>query len=285
MAEDALDELYAVPPEHFTVRRDELARAARTAGERARAAEIAALRRPAVSAWLVNALVRKRRQIVEGLLELGAALRDAESELAGDALRELSARRNEVVAALVHQAVELGRSAGVRVSSAAEQEVQATLQAALARPAVAEAVRAGRLVQPASYAGFGSWDDDALAAGTFGGPAPSPSDHRREGNRRAEEARRRAEGERAVQQAASRLAQAEGEVAAAAEEAQRAEEQRTAVAAQLERLREQVLDLERRLAEVTLETRAGAVRRREAERRAAEARAELRRVQQALRGG
>src|SRR5689334_16086142 len=91
------DELYSLPPAEFTARRGALAAQAKKDGDRALAGEITALRRPAVAAWLVNRLVRDRPELLAELAELGAQLRAAHRELAGDQLRELSARRQSLV--------------------------------------------------------------------------------------------------------------------------------------------------------------------------------------------
>ena len=51
------------------------------------------LRRPTVSAWLVNLLAREDGGQMDELLELGQSLREAQRALDGDRLRELSAQR------------------------------------------------------------------------------------------------------------------------------------------------------------------------------------------------
>src|SRR5436305_7567582 len=81
--------LYGLRPEEFTGARDDEVKRARADGDRAGAKAIAALRRPSLAAWLVNALVRERGDQVEQLLELGAALGAAQRGLAGDEVRAL----------------------------------------------------------------------------------------------------------------------------------------------------------------------------------------------------
>ena len=56
--EQAADQLYALAPADFTARRAELAAEARQAGLSGVAKEIAELRRPTVSAGLINRLTR-----------------------------------------------------------------------------------------------------------------------------------------------------------------------------------------------------------------------------------
>jgi hypothetical protein len=150
------DELYALSPDDFRAARDERAAQARASGDRALARAITGLRRPVVSAWLVNLLAREATGQMAELLALGESLRDAQQALDGDRLRELSAQRRELVAAMVSEAKRLAAHDGRTVSLQVEREVEATLQAALADPGAAAAVSSGRLASPLSYAGLGA---------------------------------------------------------------------------------------------------------------------------------
>jgi hypothetical protein len=154
---DAVErELYALPPEQFTAARDERVAAARQAGDREAAKRIGALRRPTVAAWLVNLLALRRPELVDELLALGDQLRAAQHDLRGPQLRQLSSQRRTVVDRLSAQARELAVAAGRPArESLPLVEVAETLNAALSDTAIAARVRAGRLVRPESYAGFG----------------------------------------------------------------------------------------------------------------------------------
>lgn len=155
----AADDLYSADPDEFIARRKELATAARTAGDKDAAKEIAALTKPTRSAWLVNRLVRTDPSVPARLAELGDRLRAGEAELDGPTIRKLSVARRELVEALVRQAVaETGASATLR------EEVIETLNAALADPDVATQVAAGTLVRAAHWAGFGPGIGTALGA-------------------------------------------------------------------------------------------------------------------------
>src|SRR5918911_1034613 len=167
--EDVAQRLYGLLPEEFTAARDQAAREARANGDRARAAAIAGLRRPSLAAWLVNALVRHRRDEVEQLLALGEAMRSAQLSLAGEEVRTLSRQRQQLIAAVGRQARALARELGHPVSDDVGQEVEQTLGAAMADPAIAEAVRSGRLISPTSYAGLGT---EGVSAGNGGRPPP-----------------------------------------------------------------------------------------------------------------
>ena len=146
-------DLYALPPDRFIAARDEAVAQARSAGDREAAARLAKLRRPTVAAWLVNLLALHRPEQVGELLDLAAAMREAQHGLRGEELRHLSTRRRETIAGLVGQvhglAVEAGRPARETLPLA---EVEATLTAALADEEVAAAVRAGRLTKATGYA-------------------------------------------------------------------------------------------------------------------------------------
>jgi hypothetical protein len=197
--EEAADALYAAPPAEFVAARDEAVRAARERGDRDAARRLAALRRPTTSAWLVNLLYRDQREAVEALLELGEQLTEASRRLSGPDLQQLSAQRSQVVQALVVNARRLAAEAKVPVSATVAYEVQSTLSAALADPAVAQELRSGQMLRPASYAGFGP-------APEAGAAAPSkPAAAKPAGAGDAEAARRRARAENDVAAAEAAL--------------------------------------------------------------------------------
>ncbi len=152
------DALYGLDPAEFRAARDERASQARAAGDRELGDAISKLRRPTVSAWLVNRLARQTPDEVGRLLELGESLREAQQTLAGDRLRELSAQRRQLIRELTQEAKRLAAQARRQVSDQAEREVEATLEAALADPAAAAAVQSGRLTTGLAYAGMGGID-------------------------------------------------------------------------------------------------------------------------------
>jgi hypothetical protein len=149
----AVEELYGADPEAFTGRRGELVTAARTAGDRAAAKAIAALRRPTRAAWVGNRLARTDPGAPPRLAELATALGAAQEARDGPRLRELSAERGALVDALTAQAL---AAAGVADPPASLRlEVSETLQAALADPEVAAAFATGTLTRAAQWSGFG----------------------------------------------------------------------------------------------------------------------------------
>ena len=82
--DEVTDELYAVPPDEFVAVRTQRQDDARAGGNRTLAREIGALPKPTTAAWVCNLLVREQRAQIEGLVELGGLLREAQENLAGD---------------------------------------------------------------------------------------------------------------------------------------------------------------------------------------------------------
>ncbi len=220
------EELYGLPPEEFTAARDSQAKQAAESGDQALGKTVRSLKRPKISAWLLNMLVRERSGQLGALLELGAALRQAQESLAGDDLKRLSRQRRQVVQALAQQARGLAAHRGHRVSEDVEREIAGTLEAALADADAAAAVHTGRLLRPLHANGLDPVDlTDAVAAPTAPGasrpprsaPAPSIQD---EATAQVEERRtaRLAAAEVAVREARERAAQAHDQLSTHEEE-------------------------------------------------------------------
>lgn len=174
--DEAAEQLYAGSPDDFVERRTALVAQARAAKDRLLAKQVGALRRPTRTAWVLNLLARQAPGEVADLLALGDSLRDAQARLDGGRLRELSAARRRAVDRLARRAVDLGREHGWAAPEGTTAEAGATLQAALADPAVADTLRQGRLTSAASYGGFGPADlASALAASLPARPRGEPS--------------------------------------------------------------------------------------------------------------
>ena len=172
--DEVADELYSGPPSDFIAHRDAAAKAARADGDRELAKEIGELRKPTVSAWLMNLLVRDDPAFADQVVALGEGLRDAERSLDGPALRELSSQRRALVRSLTARARKLAQPFGQRIGDAVTQELDATLTAALADPRVAREVTSGRLTVAREYAGFGSADTAEPTVQTRTPPPPKP---------------------------------------------------------------------------------------------------------------
>jgi hypothetical protein len=167
----AVAELYGVTPSDFIATRDRLAKE-----HPELAKELRARRRPTLSAWAVNLLARSAADEVGWLLDVGTELRAAWES--GDHIGGIEQRRSELIARLVRMAQDLAADAGHPLRDPAVREVEATLQAATVDPAIAEDVRAGRLAQPRSHAGFGFGAAPAPAAPAARPPARPPAKRR-----------------------------------------------------------------------------------------------------------
>ena len=149
---EAVATLYGGDPADFVAVRKELAAAARTAGERDAAREIAALRKPTAAAAAVNHL---DDGAISDVLALGEQMRAAQTSLDAATLKELSARRQELLQQIVTRH---------DLNGSLAEAVRATLLAAIADRQAADAVATRALVRPLSYSGWGDVDlTDAVA--------------------------------------------------------------------------------------------------------------------------
>ena len=176
----AAEELYGADPEAFTGRRGELAAAARSAGDRAAAKAIGALRRPTRAAWVVNRLARADPSAPGKLAEIAAALRAAQQAGHGPRLRELSAARDSLVDALTAQA--LAVTGVAEPPPSLRLEVTQTLTAVIADPEVAADFAAGTLTHAVQWSGFGLLPADTGPAAEDTDEAPGPPDESHPGS-------------------------------------------------------------------------------------------------------
>ncbi|HRI96935.1 MAG TPA: hypothetical protein PLZ93_15080, partial [Nocardioides sp.] len=103
------DELYALTLAEFTPARD--AKAKELKGTDL-AKEVKALKKPSLAAWVLNLLVRHETAQVDQVLQVGAALREAQASMSEDELRQLTRQRRQLTAAVTTQARRLGREHG-----------------------------------------------------------------------------------------------------------------------------------------------------------------------------
>jgi hypothetical protein len=158
----ALAALYQLPLEQFVATRDQLARRLRAAGDRTTARQVAALRRPPVSAWATNQLAHAAPNALAELLEVGAALRQAQQDaLAGQPgaarqLRTATVYLRAAITRLSTRAETLLVRRGHAASDATLARLAATLQAAATGDEATRAALAqGRLPGDLDPAGFG----------------------------------------------------------------------------------------------------------------------------------
>jgi hypothetical protein len=295
--DEVADELYAVHPDEFIALRTERQDQARAEGDRALAKDIGGLPKPSTAAWVANLLVREHREEIDGLVELGSLLRDAQESLAGDELRALNRQRSQLLGALTRQALAVAREHGHPVSTSIESQVEDTLRAAMSDPEAGEALLSGRLASAMSYSGLGTIglrpDLRIVRSPRTERPAPQPAkaprtpakrkpaeDRAAEEQRRREEERRAAEERRQRQLEEARRA-AEEATEAAQEAAEDAEAERAQVAeltdrqqqlqARLEELRAEIVRAEHAVVDASAELKRAERRARNAQRAADEA--------------
>jgi hypothetical protein len=173
----SIDALYQLPLAEFTPARNALATRLRKSGKTPDADEVRSLVKPSIPAWAVNQVYWKHRATFDRLLSAGDRLRKAQSSTlagkSGDVRGALDAVR-ETLSELSRLAAGELETAGHNATPGAMRAVTATLEALSAYGTIADAPRAGRLVDEVDPPGF-----ETLAAlvpsagGSAGSDAPS----------------------------------------------------------------------------------------------------------------
>lgn len=238
--DDVADELYGLDPADFVRVRTERQKQARADGDKTLAKDIGALRKPTTVGWVLNVLVRDAEDEVGDLFDLGEALREAQQHLSGATLRTLTKQRQRAVRALATRAAEIAADRGHDVGDDVTREVASSLGAALADPAVADDVRAGRLLGAVEYSGFGPLGlvavPDAPEDATPAEPSsPSEDD---DAAQKKQAAKEREEREESRRHAEAELADARAALDDAESAQADATDRRDDARAEVERLRE-----------------------------------------------
>ena len=203
-------------PKTFVAARDRLAKELRAAGQRDAAAEVKALRRPAVSAWALNQVARRHASTIDQLAVSIDQARVAQDEVLAGAdratLRDAMAARRQALVAVLDAARSIVEASG-RPPDATIRDIESALQGSLT-PAFIDVLRRGVLIDLDT----GHGDEDSLSA-LLSTSAPvstarrtSAADNARRKEREAELKRLRAEAQEAgaaVAKAASTLADRE----------------------------------------------------------------------------
>ncbi|WP_443667737.1 hypothetical protein [Gordonia paraffinivorans] len=275
--EEIADELYGLTPDRFVARRNELAKEARSEGDRKLAKAVSGLRRPTQSAWAVNQWVRADPDGCGLIAELAADLTAAQRRSDVGAIRSLSTRRKEVVAASARGVVDTADGLGVTLSENMIREVVQTLRAAIADRDTLDLLRRGRLTSSVEYSGFGP-------AGVFVVPDPTddtestdtapadtgPDDTRPDDDAEADEAAARR------RELEERLARAESGEQEARDDLTEASSAVDEVSSEVDELAGRVRELREQLSRVEDELRFARQRLSAAERGRSEAKAALR---------
>jgi hypothetical protein len=295
------EELYSLPPTEFTGTRNQWAKQTKADGDPELAKRVGELRKPSVSAWVVNMMMRHQGEQMAQVLDLGASLRQAQSDLDGDALRELTRQRRQLTTAVTHQGRTLAAELGQKVTETVADQVQSTLHAAMVDEQAAAAVRSGMLVAALAATGVDGADvADAVAVpaaiGLTARPRSRPAPQRAEradlsvvpepdpqpdAEQKARQAERTAAQE-AVDRAMQAADDAQRRLRKATKRVKRIEAGTLQAADELDQARRRVAELEHALEGLDDEAAAAADKQERAEQRYAEAQEALEAAQASM---
>jgi hypothetical protein len=160
-------ELYQEVPAKFTAARNARAKALASGEERALADDIRRLPKVSASVWALNHLAATDTNAVEEFRALGARLRAAQQLANRPELERLIKQRKSLVGSTIKSAQTFSRNSGVLLSPSAVNEIEQSLQAALADEDGATAVFSQRLIKPIRSDGL----DPVDLSGAVAGPA------------------------------------------------------------------------------------------------------------------
>jgi hypothetical protein len=301
------EELYSLPPDEFTGTRNQWAKQTKADGDADLAKRVGELRKPSLAAWVVNMLMRHQGDEMAQVLDLGASLRQAQADLDGDALRELTRQRRQLTTAVTQQGRRLAKDLGQKVTEAVADQVQGTLHAAMVDEHAAAAVRSGLLVTAIEATGVGETDvvdrvavpeaigmtarprttprkaPAAKRAGLSVVPEPEAPDDAAEREERERQERERAAAQQAEQQAVAAADEARRKLRKAEKRVKRVQARTLQAADELEEARRRVAELEHELDQLDGEQESAEERKERAEQRYAEAQDALEQARQAVR--
>lgn len=157
--ESDLDELFRLALSEFTAARNTLAGRLKKEGRANEAAYVKALAKPSVTAWAVNQLYWKHREVLERLIATGERFRQAQksrvARKVADMREALNARREEL-SNLSNLATALLRDAGHNPTPDTIHRITTTLEAISAYESFRGGPRPGRLTHDVDPPGFES---------------------------------------------------------------------------------------------------------------------------------
>jgi hypothetical protein len=175
--------LYALPLGEFTRARDALAQELKAKGQAKQAQETRQLKRPVVTAWVVNQLAQRSPEKLEALLAaargLESAHRKALSGLGPEALKEANRTFQQALEALMAEAHKTMAAQGRAVTGELFRQAEETLRAAaLGTEEDRATLSQGMLTQPLQQSGLGAFSPLTLIG---------PSTRERQAERRVQE--------------------------------------------------------------------------------------------------
>jgi hypothetical protein len=235
-------DLYGLPLDEFTKTRDELAKELRNAGKKEAADEVKALRKPSVSAWVIDQLARRHPQEMKALVKAGDDLRKAQRgavsgrdpEQLREATRSHRDRLDDLTSFARHELDAGGQTL---------QRVAQTLRAASIDKQASKALLAGTLATDVEQAGFGPLLSEVplpRPARSKAAPAKAKAKPRKAPDRTREQAaklrRQLQEARKGAREERRRVDVAAREAEKAQRSAEKAEAQVGELEAQLERI-------------------------------------------------
>lgn len=280
MTNDA-DTLFKLPLGEFTSARNALVSKLKKAGLQTEAAEVKALPKPSVSAWVVNQLYWRHGYLFGRLFEAGERLRQAQAtRRIGNTARELVETRREVLAALATTAADILRETGYSDARDVMRRVTSTLEALSAYGSRPGAPTAGRLtgdLQPPGFDTLAAFQPQRDATELRGMQPTVRRPHARGakkplgGAQPSDAAAHRRERQRLVAASRNAVRKAERELGVARQQAERAAAKLKAAAAHAKKSEARRVELGRQLAIATEEATAARDRSSAAEAEAREA--------------
>jgi hypothetical protein len=153
-----LDDLYGLALDEFTAARNTLARSLTQGGDREKAAEVKAARKPGLIAWAINQVARTSPERIEQLFTAADELADAQARaVTGDpsGLRPAMAEMRRQIETLAQEASQRLQAAGHAAGMTQQSQIRNTLWAAATDAAYRPTLRAGRLTETLDPGGFG----------------------------------------------------------------------------------------------------------------------------------
>ena len=233
--DEEIRKLYAGPLDEFVKGRDALVKDLKDKGQKERAAEVKAFKRPTVSAWAVNQLSHQQSSKIE---QLAAVVSEMEAKVSASKLRELMDERRRLISQLTADAEKILSSSPHGAAPQTLSQVTQTLTAATSGDDL-ETLKRGTFSRPLEASGFG----DAFLDLDEEDEEPQPS---------KEEERLRAEVETVEQELNARrqeLSDASGEESRLRAELEAAEKRVASASAAVDRLEGKLEKMSRKLEE------------------------------------
>lgn len=161
----AASELFGLPLDEFTARRDSLVKQLRAEERREEAEAVGKLRKPTTDAWALNQVARRQSDLIDALVESHDALRQA-----GDveSMRSASESRQRALEAVLAAASVILEEAGHSSGGPVRDRMSRTLLAAATDATTEDSLVSGTLERTAEMAA--QWPGS-----TFSTPSPRPS--------------------------------------------------------------------------------------------------------------